>query len=190
MAKEWLSREEANVHISMGGVALLLVLLLLTTPFFMSSGVSGTLFDRGELLVDYVPNATTNGTVLLYVDSPGQVRFDSISMGVNMSVQGDPSVSSIAYHWDRWFNVSNRVVVNVTLTNVTYFAVTISAVYSGSSSPSYLSSGIFVFKLLLANGQLQAYPASPSLPISGWQTWSWSNLPQTLALAYAQESGT
>jgi hypothetical protein len=190
MAREWLSREEANVHISMGGVSLLLVLLLLTTPFFMSSGVTGTLFDRGELLVDYVPNGTSGGAVLLYVDSPGQVRFDSISIGVNLSVQGDPSVTSLPYHWDRWFNVTDRVVLNVTLTNVSYFAVMISAVYSGSSSPPYLSSGILVLRILPMSAQLQAYPVSASLPISGWQTWSWTNLPQTVALAYAQESGS
>jgi hypothetical protein len=186
MARKWFSREEANVHIAMGGVALLLVLLLLTTPFFMSSGVSGTLFDRGEIIVDYIPNGPVNGTAFLYVDSPGQVRFDSISMGVNLSVQGDPTVGAITYHWDRWFNVTNRIVLNVTVTNATYFAVEISAVYSGSSSTYYSSSGIFIFKAL--PGQLWAYPYSASLPSSGWQKWNWNQLPQTLALAYAQEN--
>jgi hypothetical protein len=170
-----LKREEASVHLAMGGVALLLVLLLLLTPWFLG-GVPTSFLSRGTLVVDVTPS----GSINLYLDSYDNVRFSSIAMGVNLSAPNLPATTT-AWHWDRWYNTTDKVTFNVTLTNLTSFVVNVTAFYQQT-----MSWGVYGFALAPGTngGYLTAYPLTSQLPSTASSTWPLSSLPQSLALAY------
>lgn len=172
------------VHLAMGGMALLLTLLLLVTPILENGepSLGGTLLSRAELEVDAFPN----GTVVLYVLSNGDVRFSAISLGINLTLPTPTGLSVASIHWTQWHNSTNRVVETVGLTNVSQFAVNVTATYrsSGTSGPEYVSWGVYAFTLSSTGpGSLVVYPLTPSLPSTSPQKWTFSDLPHTLALA-------
>lgn len=181
----WARGDEMTVHLGMGGVALLLVILLLLTPVLENTSmpIGGSLVTSAQLEVD----TGTNGSLLFYVLSNGHVRFTTISVGVNLSLPSQDLGSASGIHWTQWYNWSNRITTMFTLANVTQFAVNVTASYyqAGTTSPEYLSWGVYGFQLSGpgGSGTLTAYPLSAGLPATSSQTWSLSALPQTMVLA-------
>lgn len=167
----------------MGGVATLLVLLLLATPFLESGGATtaGGLLDRGEIIVDYLPN----GTVMVYASSYDNVRFSSISVGINLSAGPMPMTPPVILDWNVWVNATDRLYLAVPIVNVTDLAVNVTTVYEGGTPIVYtVSYGVYgmVIDTSSSPGTLTAYPLS-SLPSSHSQSFSLSSLPQALALS-------
>lgn len=182
MRSLWPEREDTPVHLAMGGIALLLVILLLLTPVLESPSLGGEILNRAQLEVDVVQN----GTFALYVDSNGHVRFSSISVAVALDLPS-VTVAQNQINWTEWFNWTDRITTSVELPNEGQFAINVTTTYfePGQSSPEYISLGVYAFQLSYGGGagSLTAYPVSASLPSSASQSWPISSLPQTLVLA-------
>ncbi|MCL4324326.1 MAG: hypothetical protein M1144_02540 [Candidatus Thermoplasmatota archaeon] len=184
-----IDRREANVHLTLGAVAVLLVLLLLLTPT-LEGGFSvppGPLLSRGVLYVDYLGN----NTLIVYLESYGHVRFSQISFGVNLSAGNFSAGSPMNLRWDYWENATNHLVYSVTVNTSADFALNVSATYVNnpptSSAYSYGTYG-FLLSLTPGGGTLTAYPLG-NLPTSQEQVWSLSQLPQALVLSETTYSG-
>ncbi len=184
-----LPRREVNVHLSMGGVALLLVLLILITPA-LENGVStpsGSIFSRAELFVDYLGNSS----VALYVESYGHVRFSSITLGVNTSLGNTTAGTFPSLHWNYWQNATDRIDFSIFVQNTTEFAINATTVYASPPPVTYTTSyGSYGFVLTpTASGLVMTVIPFGNLPSTQTQTWPVTDLPQALVLSERSSSG-
>lgn len=184
-----LPRQDMNVHLSFGGVALLLVLLILITPALEngSTSPSGPLFSRGEIFVDYLPNSTFT----LYVESYGHVRFSSISIAINTTANNLTTGSRPQLLWNLWQNSTDRLDASLSVTNTTDFVVNVTTVYE-SSPPITITTSYGEYGFMLGSGSsglvLTAIPLG-NLPATGPESWPVSQLPQALLLEETSSSG-
>jgi hypothetical protein len=121
------------------GVAVLIGLLILVTPFLTTHGQpsAGSIFSQAELIVDALPG---NATMHFYVRGLGTTtRYDSISLGFAFGFNWTGGWPAGNLSWGNWTNGSNVLAVTgltdrlpVAL-NVTalYVASGVGAVYAG-----------------------------------------------------------
>jgi|GEM_PF-6380838 hypothetical protein len=182
-----------TLHWAFGSLALLLILLILITPTLETGGFSlpAPALTQGVLRIDVL----NGSTVLLYAESLGGVRYQSISIALNETPVGSPGrPGTVPPHWNVYWNVSQRLVLTAVVTNLSFFLVNVSMVYATPSSSGglleTLSWGMFEFTLTptFSPTLLTVYPLAPLrgpvvLPIASPTSWALSSLPQSVALA-------
>lgn len=150
------------------GVALLLALLIIFTPFLTSYGQpsAGSIFSQAELVLDALPGGTT---VHFYVHGLGTTaRYASIAIGLdsNFSWTGGWPTGNLS--WANWTNGSNVLVVSGNSSRLPV-AVNITAVYV-NAGVSALYAGQFALNLSASSGTDTLYVVSNTAGIGDFST--------------------
>jgi hypothetical protein len=150
------------------GVALLLGLLIIFTPFLTSYGqpTAGSIFSQAELVVDALPG---NTTVHFYVHGLGTTaRYASIEIGIAYGFNWTGGWPSGNLTWSNWTNGSDVLVVSGATSHVPA-AVNITADYiNGGVSALYV--GQFAVNLSSSSGTDTLYVVSNTAGIGPFST--------------------
>jgi hypothetical protein len=162
------------------GVALLLALLIIFTPFLTSYGQpsAGSIFSQAELVVDALPGGTT---VHFYVHGLGTTaRYVSIAIGLAYNFTWTGGWPSGNLTWSNWTNGSNVLVVSGATSQLPV-AVNITADYV-NAGVSALYAGQFALNLSAASGTDTLYVVSNTAGIGSFST-PVADLPVPVTLA-------
>jgi hypothetical protein len=152
----------------MVGVALLLALLIIFTPFLTSYGQpsAGSIFSQAELVVDALPG---NATLHFYVHGLGTTaRYTSIAVGLAFGFPWTGGWPSGNLTWTNWTNGTDVLVVSGSTSRLPV-AVNITADYI-SAGVSALYAGQFALNLSAASGTDTLYVASNTAGIGAFST--------------------
>jgi hypothetical protein len=162
------------------GVALLLALVIIFTPFLTSYGQpsAGSIFSQAELIMDALPG---NSTVHFYVHGLGTTsRYANITIGLAYGFNWTGGWPSKNLSWGHWSNASN-VLSESAATSRLPVAVNITAVYV-ASGVSALYAGQFAVNLTSSGGTEMLSVASNTAGIGGFST-PVADLPVPVTLA-------
>jgi hypothetical protein len=162
------------------GVALLLGLLIVFTPFLTSYGQpsAGSIFSQAELILDALPG---NNTTHFYVHGLGTTaRYANISVGFAFDFPWTGSWPSGPLNWTQWSNASSVLSVSAAVDRMPV-AVNVSALYV-ANGVSALYVGLFALNLSLgATGEVLSV-ASNTPGVGGFST-PVASLPVPITLA-------
>jgi hypothetical protein len=150
------------------GVALLLALLIVFTPFLTSYGQpsAGSIFSQAELVIDALPGETN---VHYYVHGLGvTARYDSIAIGLAYGFSWTGGWPSGNLTWTNWTNGSNVLVVAGNTSRLPV-AVNITADYV-NAGVSALYAGEFALNLSSTSGTDTLFVVSNTAGIGGFST--------------------
>ena len=170
------------------GVALLLGLLIVFTPFLTSYGQpsAGTIFSQAELIVDGLAG---NSTVHFYVRGLGTTaRYAEIRLGFAFDFTWTGSWPSGPLAWSNWTNGTNVLTVTANVDQLPA-AVNVSALYTADGS-SALYVGLLALTIGVPAGQSAEalLVASDTTGISGFST-PVADLPVPITLANVGSGG-
>ncbi|HXW66503.1 MAG TPA: hypothetical protein VEL82_01260 [Thermoplasmata archaeon] len=133
------------------GVALLLGLLIVFTPFLTSYGQpsAGTIFSQAELIVDGLPG---NATVHFYVRGLGTTtRYAEIHLGFAFGFSWTGGWPSGPLNWTNWTNGTNVLAITANVDQLPA-AVNVSALYTANGA-SVLYVGLLAVTIGVPSGQ-------------------------------------
>jgi hypothetical protein len=161
------------------GIALLLALLIVFTPFLTSYGqpTAGSIFSQAELVLDALPGETT---VHFYVHGLGTTaRYASISVGLDYNFSWTGGWPSGNLTWTNWTNGSNVLVVTGNTSRLPA-AVNITADYV-NAGVSAVYAGQFALNVTASSGTDTLYVVSNTAGIGDFST-PVSDLPVPITL--------